>query len=692
MARQDIELPRSSEPREANIMIREFRHGYVSLVRDSVLPPQAATTTDNLMQVQDGRWAPRWGTDHYGEPAGGQILAAFTYTDEDNSQHIVIVVDDGDYAVVKRSTDDGQTWENCTGPELDNEAEYYGLQINMFLYISNGSNHPIRYDGDTDLHTYEGLDRPDNPSLSKEGLSGSDHTMYYRVTAVNDVGETVASGTDPDFEPASIEVGKERALWTEDDSITLSWSEVPGAKRYSIYGSDDLGIQYYLDSTESTEYVDNGTRVFNTFVEHPDSDTTEGPTFGPMELSDNRIWAVGDPDHPWRVYWGGTGSYQGAFSPHFGGGYVDLEKGGSERPVAVVHYRDGRGNSNATVLTSDPEGNGSIWHINLELQELGDVAYTVPMPVKIVGSTGAVAPKAVAKVKDDIQFLNRRGIFSLRSKPQLLNVLSTDEYSANIRPDIRGLSGSALHKACATTYDAKVFFSVPSGSSENNRIYINDTEQRNWAGPWTFGVRDFLQYTDESGDSKLLAVSTDSDRLMEISEEIEGDFGQAFETTYVSGLLPIDDDLTVHSKIRYAYIALGHPRGVVNFAVFGTDRNDGYVQLAEENIRVDTNANVGIGTTKLGTTKLGGDPDIDVESESTSVVIKRVRINKLVNNIQFRVRTLGRRDWYSLVALQAKGFVVPIRDPSRWDVDRQIIGPEFEDDILLADDGEPIYI
>ena len=153
----------------------------------------------------------------------------------------------------------------------------------------------------------------------------------------------------------TVTVSKTRDNWgTAGTSyITVTWSKVTGATGYNVYYLDDTngGTEHrYIGSVAqpsgaTVSFTDYGEEEspMNTFVIVPGGNTTTGPKFAQMELSGNRIWATLDPDNPYRVYWSGAGSDIGAFSEFNGGGYIDLEKGGRERPTAVVHYRDGRG-------------------------------------------------------------------------------------------------------------------------------------------------------------------------------------------------------------------------------------------------------------------------------------------------------------------------------------------------------------
>jgi hypothetical protein len=196
-----------------------------------------------------------------------------------------------------------------------------------------------------------------------------------------------------------------------------------------------------------------------------------------MEISGNRIWATHDVNNPYTVYFSGTGQFIGNFSDFYGGGWINLEKGGRERPTRVIHYQSGTGDGRATVLCSTPEGKGAVWQITISSATVGDSTFSVPAAGKVVGSSGTDSQLSVVADNNNIWFFNRRGIFTLGPEKNYYGILRTNELSSRIRPYIRGLIGSQINKVCSYFYDAKVFFSVPTSASGNNRIIYYDTER-----------------------------------------------------------------------------------------------------------------------------------------------------------------------------------------------------------------------
>ena len=240
-----------------------------------------------------------------------------------------------------------------------------------------------------------------------------------------------------------------------------------------------------------------------------------------MEMSGNRIWATGDPDNPYRVYFTGVGQYLGFFSPFYGGGYIDLEKGGRETPVRVVHYRKGSGDSMATVLCSSPDGLGSIWQVDINSNTVDNFTFAIPMAYKIVGSIGSNATFSVVKAKDNIGFANTKGVFFLRNKPQMLNILTTDETSQPIRPDYRSLNQSQIGNLCAYYYEGKIFFSASEGST-NDIIFIYDLERNNWTYKWSRGVKRFFEYLETKSYKMHIRVLLSKYRSYTTCESCDG--------------------------------------------------------------------------------------------------------------------------------------------------------------------------
>jgi hypothetical protein len=661
MARILLNNTARSQNRKLVLNLTKFDGGVNKLLEEARIRINEAKEATNLIQVQDGLWKPRWGTDYYGETLGANPDGAIEYVVGANTRELIAIVG----GVLKYSTDDGATWTTQSGATFTAGVQCYFLQINQYLYIANGTDNLARYtsDGTTrSLTTYTALSAPawaGTPLARGAGLSAGVYNLYYIITALNEIGETIGSTEQ------TITVNKERDSWSAaDEYITLDWNAVTGADRYQVYFSDEAGYEVLLASTTDTTYQDDGSAEPNPYVEVPNDNTTSAPKFKSMVVSGNRIWATNDPDNPYKVYFSGVGQFLGTFSDFYGGGWINLEKGGREFTQAVVHYQSGQGEGVATVLCSTPEGRGAVWQINITTATVGTTSFSVPSASKIVGSFGTDAQLSVVQTDNDIFFFNRRGIYSLGPEKNYYGILRTTELSSRIRPYIRGLIGSAINKVCAYYFDAKVFFSVPTSGTNNNRTIYYDMERRNWVVDWSIGAKQFFQYTDASGNTHLLYVPTTGDQLIEISEDIAGDLGEAFSTSYMSGRISLEKLWKDFVKVNKAFIRLGSPRGAINFEILGSAKNTPFSSVASATI-TPTYSMTGMGFDLMGDVLMGdteGTPSFFSDSSDK----RYLKIRKKLADIQFRLTTNSVDADYTLLGIIIEGNKLAVKPPSSW--------------------------
>lgn len=649
----------ATKPNPLRIAIDNFRQGVWRLVEDSRIPHEAVKEALNMIQTQDGRWSKRPGTAPYGADLGASIDGAWEFVKADGSTELLALAGGTLYRL-----NSGGTKTAITGATFTTGIRTRGTQIRGRLYLSNGVDNLAFYNGST-IATYSNLTQPVISGITKAGLTNGSFQAHYAVLALNEVGHSLPSAT------VSVTGGtnKSRNDWTSGDSLTVNWSAITGATRYEIYYNDEAGTLFYLDNVPAgtTSYVDTGRALKNEYTEAPIDNTSLGAKFAVMELSGNRIWATQDPNNRYRVYFGGVGSYQGSFSAFYGGGWIDLEKGGRETPTSAVHFRDGKGSSQVTVLTASPEGTGSIWQIELIDMTIGNVSFVQPTPVKIVGSTGSNSPDGVVKAGDSVYFINKRGAFSLGSRPNLLNVLSTREISGNIRPFMRSLSGVAMGKAAGYYLDGRLYWSVPSGSSlENNTIMVLDMERNNW-NPEAFniGVKQFLEHTTADGNTRFLAIPSTGTRLIEISSSYSADGTTPIRTSVLSGLYPITRNRLDWARMQDVVFEFYEPQGEINLQILGYEKRRGFASLATVTLSNTNRSNAGWGSARFNTTRFNYS-SVMPRTFARASVRKRVRVNKLVNTWQYRITTSDKNASYTLLSVQPRGFIIPTRDPASW--------------------------
>jgi hypothetical protein len=643
------------------LVIDKFNKGVMTLFDETRLPKEAVIRASNMVLDQDGVWTVRPGTAEYGATLTTPIDGACSFIEYDSDGTYtskVAVIDNGALKV----SEDGGSWTTVSGATWTTGNPVCFKQSNTRLYIANGTDALAYYDiAAGTLTTFTAIDTPGSlVAPTRTGLSAGSYNAYYKITAINSVGETAASSEIS----VSGGINKTRDNWTTGtDYLTMSWGAVTGATRYNVYYSDSTGTEVFLDSTGTTSYIDTGVATPNPYQEAPADDTTGGPTFGELELSTNRIWATKDPSHPYRVSWAGTGQYSGAFNPFYGGGYIDLDLGGSERPEKVVHFRDGKGTPVATVLTSNPSGAGSTWHIALTTLTVDTLTIVIPQAYKQQGSVGTRSPRGVVEYNDSVYFPSPKGYHALGSQQSILNVLVTDEVSANIRPSVDAINNAYASMICGIAHEGRILWSVPLGSTENNALQVLDVERgKTWALPWSIGVKQFFEYTDSSGLIHLLAVPVAGTKLIEFSSSILGDSGTAFNTSLESGLIHWADDHTSFAYINKVYVEIANPRGEITFTVSGTKKGRDFSSLGSISV-VDTVSTAGF-STDLFSDFLFSTSNNTPTTFTQASVKKFLRVNKLLNNLKWQFSSTSVNSNYTPMEIIIKGTILPTSDPS----------------------------
>lgn len=654
---------KGDDGRDFTIVIDKFGKGTMTLYDETRLPHEAVQTAQNMYLDQDGVWTVRPGTATYGATLTTPIDGACSFVKYNASGTIstyIGVIDNGSF---KYSTDGG-SWTTVSGKTWTTGYNIYFKQIKNRLYIGNGQDSMAYYDINAGtLTTFSALAVPSGVvAPTRTGLAAGYYNAYYKITAVNSIGETTAS-TETSVAGG---INKTRDNWTiGTDYLTMSWSAVAGADRYNIYYSDATGTEVFLDSSATTSYVDTGVATPNPYAEVPTVDTTAGPKYAYLALSGNRLWGTRDPNQPYRVGWTGTGQYMGAFNPFYGGGYIDLNLGSDERPEVVSHFRDGRGNAVATVLTSNPNGAGSTWHIATTELTVDTLTIVVPQAYQQQGSVGTRSPRGVVEYNDSIYSPSPKGFRSTGSRQSILNVLVTSDISDSIRSSVRSISNQYADKIAGYAFDGRIYWSVPFGSTTNNQTWVYDLERGGvWSLYWSIGVKQFFEYTDSTGTIRLMAIPVSGTKLIQFTTGVSGDSGSAFSTNLESGLIHWEDNHMGFAYVSKVYAEISDPSGTVNFTVSGTQKGKSFRSLGSIAI-TDTTSDSGWGADLWGF-QLYGSSGYAPSTFSQSSVKKYVRINKLLNNLKWQFTTSDTNSAYTLMQVVIKGTIIPTSDPSQF--------------------------
>lgn len=646
------------------LTLDNWKRGVISLIDKSRLPKDALQEAQNIFLYEDGQPGPRPGVNWFGAAMpNGAAIDGFDYYDAAGVIHMVAVAG----GVVYRSLDDGTTWTACTGATPTAGTRVYMNQNGSYLYLTNEVDNIVLYNGTTTLVTYTVLTTPSAATIARTGLAASTFTYYYKIAAVNTVGFSIASTS------VSQAVDRQRANWdTTSNFLTLTLPAPQATQtRYDIYISDNDLDYYYLDSivsstgTPNVTYKDDGTAVIAPGTLAPTGNTTQGPKVAELVNVGSRQYGVRDPAHRERIWFTGAGTYSGSFSSAYDGGYLDWQPGGKFTPVKVEDYRDGKGTPLATIFCKSADGVGCILQMSLDTLTIGTLSITVPSAYKLPGSRGTSAPGSVINVLNDYFFYNSQAIYNLGSRAQFLNLLSTDEASANIRPDIKRVAVASEANIATAYYDARVFFSVGYGSSTNNYTIIYDTERKAWLPTaFTLGFKKFLKYIDTAGNRHLLALKQGDTRLSEIDYNIQGDYGVAFTSSLITGLYPTVKNRFDFQFTEEAELELSNPQGTVSVELLGIERSRGFSTTKSESVTVQ--ASMTGHDAYLHDTRLHDDAADVVAPFSESSVKRYFTVQKELNGIQWRVTTNSLDAKYVLRTLQTWGTATNSGKPRSW--------------------------
>ena len=187
-----VSIPRNF-PTEEYLTLGNFKRGVISLINKSRLPRDALEQADNIFLVEDGQPSLRPGVGYFGTAPSASAIDGFDYYDTGSTVHIVAAAGGSFW----RSTDDATSWTVLTGATYTAGTTVNFNQYNTYLYITDGVNNIARYDGTTVLATYTALATPAAPSAAETALAGTGLSYYYKISAVNTVGFSIASAVLP---------------------------------------------------------------------------------------------------------------------------------------------------------------------------------------------------------------------------------------------------------------------------------------------------------------------------------------------------------------------------------------------------------------------------------------------------------------------------------------------------------------
>ena len=538
----------------------------------------ALKSSANMVLEQNGVIRPRASLVEYGPQPNGEILGelfeAKKVSGTTSTFYLVSMQSDGADAYIYYCQGEDAVWTKITTQKYDKAAPAHFVQIGDKVLIMNGVDNLSYIDLSTwTIVAFSKISDPSSaPTATPTGLSGTGFNVYYAITANSSVGETKASSS------VTVSMDTSRDAWTPGTQyVTLSWSAVTDAVSYNVYMGTSIDgegdpvmylIQSNIDANVLT-FKDDGSYAADIIRLAPEYNSTAGPKTTRGTVVNGRVWLVGDVDNPYYVWYGGDTGYELDFSQGGnGGGYLAVASGTKEVPISVIPFRKGQGDSTVVVLTQGSNGSGRRFQIGYSTMSYGNESVVGWFPTEDSGRDGTDSPDAVVVHNNSLFYPSRDGFKTTGTMPSLQNVLSTRTISATIQDQISLLKSSAMRNAVGLAYEGKIYWSLPVGATENNRVWVYYPESKGaWMTSWYLNVKWMTLYNDNGGDTHFLLYCKNG-KIYELDRSTStSDDGEAFETDMSSGMVQFSKDGRDWARLIQIVFTFLKPKGEINIEV-----------------------------------------------------------------------------------------------------------------------------
>jgi hypothetical protein len=623
MPQLQTKLPVFKPAKDVNFDWDNFRRGLNTLLKETEVQKDELVQADNLMLIGKGVPTKRWGTDLYFlSAATGSVRGLKGLYQADGTTQLLCITDQGiltQKSNASFSTLTGASWASGYNAEM--------TQLDDKMYIVNGNREMVRYSNPT-LYSFATLAIPTGAFATQvSGVSGT-NSYAYRISSVSDVGETTAS--------TSIEAGD-----CPDDlghgSVLVTWSAISTAsgvlKGYNIYGRR-LGDERFLKgvNASSTSWYDDGSVTPSEFTFPATADSTGGIIAKYIMRFEDRLIFAGIDGEPSKVVFGGKVANQEKFDWSLGGGFTRIEPDAGDNITGLSRFE------NKIIVFKEK----SIWQITFSTTE----GVTIGTPQLITGSHGAIAPRSIVAVENDIFFLSRKGVYALGYEPNIFNVIRTNEISAKIRPFFDGLTTAQKKDATAFYYKFQYGLAFPG----KDKTMVYDRERLAWMGPWNKDARVFDIYYDSSDDENLIYGEDNAPNVMEYDEAFGDDDGTTIATTLRTRK---DDfkDWARFKNIKEIFTLFRNVQGTVNVDI-RLQQRDGQVTTAKS-FSITTAVSSAGWASGMWADQLWADSEEAGGASDINEIYRWTVLNKPARNVQFIVSTNNRNDNYELLAIKA---------------------------------------
>lgn len=635
--------------------------GYISDGVEGGIPEDGLADLTNSDLTSNHLPTPRPSLMPYGAAFLGTCIGIDTFTEtvaggQKENYEISMQVISGVSKVCTRK--DGGPWAIVGGSyTFDTEAWTSFCHSNNRVYMANNENRLAYYDIETGTIVVKTqIDAPAALTPSISGLTGTNVTYYYIVTAVNESGETDPSPT------ATQQVSKLRESWNGTSEYNdLTWPAVPGATGYVLYVGTAAGQERFLTTVTGPTFKDDGRAVGAITKTPPLTNSTEGPILTYLVNIMGQLFGWGDKEHPSYVWYdGGAEGQQGSgnFTISGGGGYVAIDEGGPTVPQAVVSFRTGKGDPAPGVVCGGPGGVGGFRHITFTPQTIGDLTALMPSVSEANGSLGTVSPMAVVAAGDSVHFPTSQGFAYEGSAPNIPNILSSNRTSDFIEKDVRKLNQAAMGGAVAKYFEGSIYFALPVISETNNQLWKLDLKANpsRWVMPWHIPAKYMWVYQDNGGRTHFQCL-VDNEALEFTRDVFTSDNGTAFRTRVASGPVRWDKSGMRVGNVEKHRIKYLNPRGDILAKVYGEGQDD--VVEASETLSIPTNVpNTGFGQFEFGLNEFGEDPGISEVMHPSSRTVP-IDIKDKLSELRWESITETAGCDFTIGATHTEGTLIP---------------------------------
>jgi hypothetical protein len=637
-----------------NVHQNKFPKAYVSTIDNSRRPQDSLSDMTNIELVQDNVVRPRPPLTRYGAQPDLPVIGRGEYR-YDGVRGLLWMFNDTGTGVVYKQEDGGAFEE--IGGDYDVDVWSRFCQSKGRAYVYNGVDRLSYVDLDNDtIVTYTALATPSAPSGTGSAnlISGTKpYNYYYRVSANNSVGESIASAVS-----SAVNVNTVRDGWSSetaiDKTVNVTWSSVVGATSYTLYVGSSTTTLNELVTVNAEAYLDDGSLAVNTFKLAPEGNSTEGFIANWLynDAKNSQMFGVSSVDN--KLYYSSAGT--GDFSPFNGGGWVAIDEEGDTELNFVDGFRNGKGDPVITTSSRGAAGKGILSHVTFESLTVGDQIIIYPNVYPASGQSGTYAPRATVKARDALYYFTGQDVKSTGTSQNIVNILTTNSISQVLEPDLAKINLQALDGACGVEYKDRLYFALPVSSMTNNEIWYLDLSRKNaWVLRWTVPATDLWLYEDNDGTPHLCALVNNV--ILEFTRAggtTHQDDNVPFRSRVAFDSLVWDEDGITLGNIRNQYFKFLFPKGVIQVNATGLTRRGVQTSAGSDTFTVTTTF-TGYDLWLYDQHMYDDDPG-EIDSFGKSVAVLRIKPKGLLNQLAWEVVGETSGTDYILSAVNSRGW------------------------------------